>query len=1766
MLIHRLRQRARQFFGQAARRSERSSRSRRLAIEMLEDRALPSGTGVNLQIDGLSNPFAIQSASLNRQSLTGQAGTSPQLISFTAPSGADSPVLLLDASDGMPFKDSPVLTVPIDGQAIQWKLVNAFVSSFSTNSLTDTFSLQFDSVQASVPSSGSGLDLTGALAALSGQPAGESQASSAGPTPQPTETLQFSSAISPSGVQVFPVTLGAASWGVSRQAISTGAGSAQPRDFRVTLLQSDQEAALLHLAVAGKPNDDVFLTTIANGQEVQWTLARVTIPSATTSFGAGGGTDTISLHFDAIQESVTPVDASGTATGPAVTDGWDFRVNQATSLSATPATNVEAGTILVPTTPVTEVLAFEGLDQSLAVESYSWGASRSTSTSPPVAQDFNLVSSPSSLDPQLLLAAASGQQSPSAVLTVEMGSAQITWTLANVSISSFTTGQGSGNGPDSLDLHFDFIKETVTRSTGGAPDFQFDFATNDALTTPSVKLPGPMPLAASLPTTGPVTEMLQLPTVSDANAANSLSVLAYSWGVSQHANVTGTPSAHPRDFNVILPASSDDPVFLMHAADGGVFANAYLTIGDNSSQIQWALANVSISSLNTGIGMGGGSESLQLHFDAIQESVAIGNAQTITVGWDFKARQPTTLDGPPKPGPEAVQVFTAGQVSTSLKADGLGTLPVEYLVWSETGQTKTSAAQASAFQIGLTAGTEAPLLLLYGADGNVFSTVTVTSQANGQQAQWTLANVTISSFNEGYATGGGTESLDLQFTAIQESVTVFVKGAKTTTTDGWDFQQNKVYSSTSSQSIALNQAASSGSAYASTPAIVADLTFPGAGPSKTDLKTQLILNSFGFQERTPAITSGIAQVQAGDVQLSLLASPEELLQLPDAVGASGGQVVIGAAVNGQLIQWILSDASISAFSTGLGIAGSGDGIGLHFESIQQSVTPVGPDGMPTGSTVTDGWDFTKGQPTTLQVVADTTTTLTSPALSDTFSTASQVGTLSASVGAAGTIVNEGTVTFTILDSNNNLVATLPDNPVARGFANATFNLAGLAVGSYFIHAAYVPATTNAIFTASADTSDGTLTITADSTTITATTSVFLATHTALYTQLTTFSATVTPGNTAAGGEVDEGIVVFTIFDSANTPLVMFSGTAISGGSGSAVYDLAGLPVGSYTLQASYVPSDTNPDFTASTSSNYCGFGITPYAILNLAQVSSSTTVTSAALSKTCPAAGQCVTFSAAVTNSGSGAVNEGTVTFSVLDSIGNVVATLAGNPVVAGGASVSYTLPELPAGKYDIHAAYVPAAKNPSYTASEDASDGTLTVAPADTTTTATGTGLADIYSTADQTVSLSAVVGAAGVAVNEGNVRFTVVDAQGNSIGASVTTDTVANGAASATFTLPGGTPAGSYFIHAAYVPAAGDPSFLASSDAGAGNLTALADTALVSLAAPGVVTAFVNTTQMVVLSAAVLPGNSAAHGVVNEGTITFTLLDAHDRAIGDSVTSGTVANGSASAVYTLPAHVATGSYQIRANYNPAPNSPNFLPGGKLTSQQALRVEPGTATAVTSSRLSRTFSTASDVVVLRAAVQPGKGTRGERVNEGRVTFTIVDSHNQAVATLPGNGVSKGSAGVRYDLAGLPAGNYHVHATYVPAITDPNFSASEDDRDGSLVIVRGQTRIVLTSARVSRPLSSASNVVTFSATVRPVSGPAGRPVNEGTITYVVLDRHDRVVATLADNTVSRGAASATFDLAGLPVGKYRLHAVYVPSAVNPDFIGSADLGGTLTIT
>ena len=394
---------------------------------------------------------------------------------------------------------------------------------------------------------------------------------------------------------------------------------------------------------------------------------------------------------------------------------------------------------------------------------------------------------------------------------------------------------------------------------------------------------------------------------------------------------------------------------------------------------------------------------------------------------------------------------------------------------------------------------------------------------------------------------------------------------------------------------------------------------------------------------------------------------------------------------------------------------------------------------------------------------------------------------------------------------------------------------------------------------------------------------------------------------------------------------------------------------------------------------------------------------------------QTVNLSATVSTSPAGvAINEGTEIFTILNGTQVIGQTTAPANVSNGAVTAVYTLPaNTPAGQYIIEASY---SGTGNYLPSTDILH-FLTVSPAPTTTTTVNRS-ATFSGVSDQSVALSAQVSSSAGAINEGIVTFTIKNG-GTPVGASVSGNVVGN-AANATYTLLKLTPGGVYTIQAVYT----DPDDFTTST-GIGQLTVSAATTTVTPAAAA--TEFsASSGEGFSLSANV----SSPAGTINEGAVTFTILDGSGKQVGSPIILSVLA-GVASGNSSLPAKTPVGSYTIQAVYD---GTASFATS--LVSNSNLTVSAAT-TATAAANVQIPFNSAAQAVSLTANVTSPSGT----VNEGTVTFTILSGATPIGSAVSGN-VASGVATASYTLPGGTAiGTYTIKAVY----TDPaNFLGSTD--------------------------------------------------------------------------------------------------------------------------
>ncbi|HMI51609.1 MAG TPA: Ig-like domain-containing protein [Candidatus Saccharimonadales bacterium] len=208
----------------------------------------------------------------------------------------------------------------------------------------------------------------------------------------------------------------------------------------------------------------------------------------------------------------------------------------------------------------------------------------------------------------------------------------------------------------------------------------------------------------------------------------------------------------------------------------------------------------------------------------------------------------------------------------------------------------------------------------------------------------------------------------------------------------------------------------------------------------------------------------------------------------------------------------------------------------------------------------------------------------------------------------------------------------------------------------------------------------------------------------------------------------------------------------------------------------------------------------------------------------------------------------------------------------------------------------------------------TSTIAPHDSIT----------FNPTSQAVPLSASVTAASGAVNGGTVTFTATGLSGSALSGPVT-----GGAANANFTVPGGTPAASYALKAAY---SGTAEFAGSNDSGGSLLIGMA-TPTITWSTPGAVAAGTVLGPSQLNAAASVPGtfvyDPPGGTVVGSGTsqllmVTFTPADAVDyHSATASVSLGVIAGSYSGSVSPSEARIKVGSSQA---FSVTINSTNYV------------------------------------------------------------------------------------------------------------------------------------------------------------------------------------------------------------------------------------------------
>jgi Flp pilus assembly pilin Flp len=487
------------------------------------------------------------------------------------------------------------------------------------------------------------------------------------------------------------------------------------------------------------------------------------------------------------------------------------------------------------------------------------------------------------------------------------------------------------------------------------------------------------------------------------------------------------------------------------------------------------------------------------------------------------------------------------------------------------------------------------------------------------------------------------------------------------------------------------------------------------------------------------------------------------------------------------------------------------------------------------------------------------------------------------------------------------------------------------------------------------------------------------------------SATVTD---ATGVAVNEGSVTFTLM-SGSTAVGSVTSSTVTGGAATASFNLAGLNAGIYAISANYSDTNTPTNFASSTNATQ-----SPTPVLTLS--AANTTTTAASLTATYGTS--IVTLTGTVTDTTGAVINEGNVTFSVMNG-STLLGSATSSTVSAGSASASFDLAGINVGTYTINATYTDGRTPPNFNTSNNASQtpaAQLTIQTESTTTNLSSSSppVSGIpTSTYGQNVTFLASVtpGAAAGSVSFYDGSTHLADVSISSGAASFTTFGLTSGSHTVTATYTGGL---DYGASAASVAQTVSPA----------STTVLVATREVAS----------NTTQSptVTLAATVVDAATGSYVPVNQGSVTFGSSGC--TSIGATIFNPS--NGTASATCTLSTSVSNGqTFPITATYMPSGSGANFSTSAS-TAATALKVVSN-GSKDTNLFVAPAFGTPGGTVTLSATLT---GTNNVGVNGKVVTFSLNGVQVCGGASQPAcpSTAASGTASVTVNLGSIPSGAY----------------------------------------------------------------------------------------------------------------------------------------------
>jgi hypothetical protein len=745
-----------------------------------------------------------------------------------------------------------------------------------------------------------------------------------------------------------------------------------------------------------------------------------------------------------------------------------------------------------------------------------------------------------------------------------------------------------------------------------------------------------------------------------------------------------------------------------------------------------------------------------------------------------------------------------------------------------------------------------------------------------------------------------------------------------------------------------------------------------------------------------------------------------------------------------------------------------------------------------------------------------------------FSGSSQTVTINATVTASGTPspVNEGKVTYTVTDSNNQVVYTSPAYAVSSGTVGGASTItlpAGQAAGLYTITAAYNDdvSVSNPNPNFRDGTGTGTLAI---GTAVTVKASITPPTTIYNDTPNTVgVSAAVIDSATSKG--VTEGQVIFTLSGPSNTTISSAAVLVKTAGTASTTLTVpAGAATGAYTLTVNYTDNGGTNNYAP-------GSGTAGPLTVNAgagAILSGSFTPTSLGASSS----SQSVTATATVTDNGSPVPTGSKVTFTLLDPKGNPVAASVGTGTTdaTGKATGTVTVPASePVGTYTVQASYTDSGGKIHTTPLT----GTLTISTSNVTLVGSVTPTTVFNDTSHQ-LAVSATVSAGSGTVNEGKVVFTLLDPSGAAVGSPSAAMPVTSGAANATLTLPANaTPGTTYGLKMDYTDSGGI--FVSGSTTTPDVLTVQAGTGASitgSIAKSSLTTS--STLQTVGANATITENGSP---IPTGSTVTFTLLSPGNVAVaGSTGTGATDATGKATGNVTVPGGTAAGSYSVTASFTDSGGTVHTKSIGNLVLTSA-----GVTVADSITSATTVFNDTPNTVAVSTTVTSGT----TQVNEGQVVFTL--SGPGSPISSPSINVTNGTASTTLSLpANAAAGSYTLTANY----TDTGGIYANGSNAAATLTVQAGSGLSITGSSTPTSLnpSSSSQTVAVNATV--TEDGAAVPQNS-TVTFTLLTSPGNVVvggSAGTGATDSNGKATGKVTVpANTPVGNYTVAASFTDS-------------------